>query len=190
MAAAARSVGILGGTFDPVHNAHLAMARSALNHLSLDKILFIPTGTPGYRTPPVASAEDRVAMLELALDGEPRYEIDERELAPGASAYTADTLAALRNELGCDGTLHLLMGADQYAKLGQWHRPHDVARLARIAVFARPGANLDTQIQVVPMDPMPVAASDIRARVARGAPVSHLVPPSVANYISQHRLYS
>src|SRR6202008_2593248 len=85
-------VGILGGTFDPVHNAHLALAGTALRELPLDEILWIPTGTPGYRNPPVAPAEHRLAMLKLALAGEPRYRIDIRELAPGASGYTVDTL--------------------------------------------------------------------------------------------------
>jgi nicotinate-nucleotide adenylyltransferase len=116
------ALGILGGTFDPVHNAHLAMARAALDHLKLDKILFIPTGTTRYRNPATASGEDRVAMLRLAVAGEPRFEVDTRELRPGASGYTVDTLSALRSELG-DAELHLLMGADQYEKLASWHRP-------------------------------------------------------------------
>ena len=132
-------IGILGGTFDPVHNAHLAMARAALESLSLKEILFVPTGTPLYRNPPVASAQHRLAMLKLAIQGEPRYRIDERELAPGASGYTADTLKSLRSEIGSAVALYLLMGADQYAALATSHRPDEVKKLSRIAVFARPG---------------------------------------------------
>src|SRR5258708_32878731 len=93
-------IGILGGTFDPVHNAHLAMAGAALRELGLDEILWIPTGAPGYRHAPIASAEHRLAMLKLALAGEPHYRIDIRELAPGASGYTVDTLKSLRSEIG------------------------------------------------------------------------------------------
>ena len=93
-----KRIGIFGGSFDPVHNAHLAMARAALEGLPLQEILFVPTGTPRYRNPPVASAEHRVAMLKLAIQGEPRYRLDERELAPGASGYTADTLKSLRSD--------------------------------------------------------------------------------------------
>jgi nicotinate-nucleotide adenylyltransferase len=182
--------GILGGTFDPVHNAHLAMARAALEHLKLKKVLFMPTGAPRYRTPAVASGKDRVAMLELAIANEPKYEIDARELAPGASGYTVDTLKELRLELGADAALTLLMGADQYAKLGSWHRPDDVKRLAQIAVFARPGTVLPRKAALVPMEPMPVSASEIRARVARGDDISALVPAAVAHYIVRHRLYA
>jgi len=180
----------LGGTFDPVHNAHLAMARAALEALDLGKILFMPTGAPRYRTPAVASGEHRLAMLRLALEDEPRYEIDARELAPGASGYTVDTLRELRLELGPDTQLWLLMGADQYAKLGTWHRPDDVRRLARIAVFARPGISLDSKVPLIAMKPMQVSASEIRARVARGEDISPLVPPAVANHIARHRLYA
>ena len=183
-----RAIGILGGTFDPVHNAHLAMASAALEELRLDEVLFIPTGAPKYRRPAIASGEHRIAMLRLALAGNEKFAIDARELAPRASGYTVDTLGALRAELG-ETDLYLLMGADQYAKLGSWHRPEEVARLASIAVFARPGIELDGKVRLIPMEPMQVSASEIRARAARGEDLSALVPPAVANYIARHRLY-
>jgi nicotinate-nucleotide adenylyltransferase len=182
--------GLLGGTFDPVHNAHLAMARAARDVLKLDKILFMPTGTPRYRRPAQASGEHRVAMLQLALENDKTCEIDARELAPGASGYTVDTLRELRLEHGPETPIWLLLGADQYSKLDTWHRPEDVKRLARIAVFARPGIALDKSISLVPMDLMPISASEIRARVARGDDISGLVPPAVADYIARHRLYA
>jgi nicotinate-nucleotide adenylyltransferase len=182
--------GILGGTFDPVHNAHLAMARAALERLELGKILFLPTGAPRYRTPAVASGAQRVAMLTLALEDEPRYEIDPRELSPGATGYTYDTLRELKLELGAGTELWLLMGADQYAKLDTWHRPDDVRRLARIAVFARPGVSLSGNAPVIPMPPMPISASEIRARAARAEDIRALVPPAVASYIARERLYA
>jgi len=185
----AERIGILGGTFDPVHNAHLAMARAALEHLALDRVLFVPTGNTRYRNPALASGAHRVAMLRLALADSPRFAIDERELQPGASGYTADTLKALRAELG-DAQLFLLMGADQYAKLDSWHRPDEVKRLAVLAVFARPGVALDAGARPIPMPPMPVSASEIRERARRGADLSRLVPPAVANYIAAQRLYS
>ena len=183
-------VGILGGTFDPVHNAHLAMAGAALEHLKLDKILFMPTGSPRYRTPAVASGEHRVAMLQLALAGNVACEIDARELAPGASGYTLDTLKELRLELGPDTELWLLMGADQYAKLDTWHRPDDVKRHAKIAVFGRPGISFRARAPVIPMAPMNVSASEVRARVAQGQDISALVPPAVASHIARERLYA
>jgi nicotinate-nucleotide adenylyltransferase len=183
-------VGILGGTFDPVHNAHLAIARLALEELRLEPLLWIPTGHPPYRKPPVAPAEHRVAMLKLALAGEPRFRIDERELAPGHSGYTVETLERLRAELGAATPLFLLMGGDQFSKFDAWHRPDDIARLARIVVFARPGWSApDRRARVVSMQPMEISASAIRSRVARGEDVAGLVPPAVADYISRHGLY-
>jgi nicotinate-nucleotide adenylyltransferase len=166
------------------------MARAALDHLGLERVLFMPTGNPRYRTPAAASGEQRLAMLQLALAGAQRFEIDARELAPGASGYTVDTLRELRLELGAGTPLWLLMGADQFAKLGQWHRPDDVRRLAQVAVFARPGSPAPGNARVIPMDPMPISSSDIRARVARGEPIADLVPPAVADYVAQHRLYA
>jgi nicotinate-nucleotide adenylyltransferase len=182
-------LGILGGTFDPVHNAHLAIASTARERLGLERILWIPTGNPGYRKPPVASAADRLAMLQLAVKDEPAYEVDERELSASASPYTVDTLTALRAERPHD-EFYLLLGADQYASFRAWRRPEDVARLARIAVFTRPGYELPAgEAIVVPMAAMAVSASDIRARAARGESLESLVPPAVANYISAKRLY-
>jgi nicotinate-nucleotide adenylyltransferase len=187
----AHAIGILGGTFDPVHNAHLEMARAALENLGLQNILFIPTGSPKYRNGPVASAEHRLAMLRLALGNEPRYRIDQRELAPGASGYTVDTLKSLRAELGPQTPFYFLMGADQFEKLPSWHRPEELRKLTRIALFARPGFRTgDKEVQIVPMPPMPISASDIRQRAARGEDLTTIVPPSVANYIRKHQLYS
>jgi nicotinate-nucleotide adenylyltransferase len=166
------------------------MARAARDHLGLDKVIFMPTGAPRYRAPALASGEHRVAMLTLALADNPNYEIDARELAPGASGYTVDTLKELRLELGADTPLWLLMGADQYARLDQWHRPEDVKRLAKVAVFARPGTSMKGNPVVVPMEPMNISSSDIRARAARGEGIDELVPAAVAGYVAQHRLYA
>jgi len=166
------------------------MARAALEQLALERVLWIPTGAPGYRAPPVASAAHRVAMLELALKGEPAFAIDPRELSPQASGYTVDTLRALRREAGGAAELVLLLGGDQYAALPQWRDPEEVARLARLAVFPRPGFSLQgNDVQVLSVAPMPVSGSDIRARAARGASLAGLVPPAVANYIDRHGLY-
>jgi nicotinate-nucleotide adenylyltransferase len=186
-------VGVLGGTFDPVHNAHLALAHAALATLGLARVLWIPTGAPPYREPPLAPARHRAAMLELALAGEARFASDARELAPGASGYTVDTLAALRAELGASAPLVLLMGADQYLRLDTWHRWRELAALCKIAVFARPGvapaARPEAPARFVPFAPSPISASDIRARIARGGDVSALVPPAVLDYIRRHHLY-
>ena len=181
---------ILGGTFDPVHNAHLAMARCALDALGAQRVVFLPTGAPHYRKPPVASAQDRVAMLQLAIAGEPRFAIDTRELVPGASGYTVDTMIAMRAELDAQTPMVLLLGADQYAKLETWHRWRDLLKLCRLAVFARPGWNPpDERAERVPMPPMEISATDIRSRVGLGQEVAGLLPAPVLLYILQHGLY-
>ena len=181
---------ILGGTFDPVHNAHLAIARHALGRLGCARVLWIPTGAPAYRTPPVASGTDRVAMLRLALKDEKRWQIDERELAPGHSGYTVDTLIALRAEADAKTPLLLLLGGDQYAKIETWHRWKDLVQLCRVAVFERPGfpaAQGDVVHAKAPAQE--VSSTEIRRRVAAGESIATLVPAPVLGYIRSHRLY-
>jgi nicotinate-nucleotide adenylyltransferase len=182
------SIGILGGTFDPVHNAHLEIARAALERLGLGSILWIPTGTPPYRSAPVAPASHRVAMLKRALAGEPRCAIDERELRPGASGFTFDSISSLNNEQP-ENRFVLIMGADQYARRATWHRWPDIEKLCDVAVAARPGSNLDGKATTIPMTPMAISASDIRARLGRGEDVSALLPAPVLAYIREHGLY-
>jgi len=183
-----QAIGILGGTFDPVHHAHLAIARAALEHLHLRSVLWIPTGAPPYRAAPVAAAAHRIAMLKLALAGEPRYAIDERELQPAASGFTHDSLVALKSEHP-ENRFVLVMGADQYARRATWHRWADIEALCEVAVVARPGSNLDGKAKTIPMTPMAISASDIRARVARGEDVSALLPASVLAHVRAHGLY-
>lgn len=207
-------IGILGGTFDPVHKAHLAIARGALDSLQLSGVRWIPTGSPVHRAPPVAQSGHRVAMLELALAGEPGHTIDARELSPAASGYTFDTLQALRGELGRVIPIILLMGTDQAAKLDQWHRWRELLSLAHLGLFARPGASVpmtdavreeferrrtgpeDDWRQrpagaVIAIDwaPLAISASEIRERLARGESVAEWLPDAVLSYIQQHHLY-
>jgi nicotinate-nucleotide adenylyltransferase len=180
---------VLGGTFDPVHNAHLAIARAALEQLGLGTLLWIPTGTPGYRKPALASGADRVAMLRLALASEPRYAIDEFELQAGASGFTYDTVKALK-EKSPHTEIVLLMGADQYAKRATWHRWPALAKLCRIAVIERPDwPGPEGEIVHLRMTPIDISASDIRARIARGEDVSGMLPAPVLGYIRAHGLY-
>ena len=182
-------VGILGGTFDPVHNAHLAIARAALEQLGLGTLLWIPTGTPGYRKPALASGADRVAMLRLALAGEPRFVINEFELQAGASGFTYDTVKALK-EQNPDAEFTLLMGADQYAQRETWHRWPALAKLCRIAVIERPDApKPEGDIVHLRLTPSDISASAIRARIARGEDVSGMVPAPVLSHIRAHGLY-
>jgi len=133
-------------------------------------------------------------MLRLALSGEAGNEIDAREIDPAHSGYTVDSLERLREGLDAGTELVLLIGADQYAKLASWYRAPDLPRLARLAVFARPGVTLtppsaETNVEIVPMPPLDISSSAIRRRIAQGADVSALVPPAVLNHIQQQGLY-
>lgn len=184
----ARRLGILGGTFDPVHNAHFAIADAALRALGLQQILWLPTGAPGYRPAPVAAAAHRLAMLRLAIAGEPRHAVDERELRPDASGFTYDSVKALKDE-NPKVEFTLLMGADQYAKRDTWHRWADIEILCDVAVVARPGWQVNAKAKTIPVSPMPISASDIRARLARGEDVSAMLPPPVLGYIREKGLY-
>jgi nicotinate-nucleotide adenylyltransferase len=127
-------------------------------------------------------------MLKLAIAAEPGYAVDERELRPGASGYTIDSMTALKREHPQDGFV-LLMGADQYEKRAGWHRWAELEKLCGIAVVARPGWNVDAKARVIPMHPQPVSASDIRARLARGEDVSAMLPAPVLGYIREKGLY-
>ena len=187
------AIGILGGSFDPVHNAHLALARAALAGLNLARILWIPGSTPPHREAPLASGTHRAAMVRLAIAGEPRFELDERELNKPTPGYTVETLEALRAGFGKDVELVLLIGGDQCARLETWHRWQDLFSLARIAVFARAGLPLAGaaagRVTVVPMDPLDISSTTIRARIAAGDPPRGLLPDVVLDYIETHRLY-
>ena len=181
-------IGILGGTFDPVHHAHLAIASTALRALELQQVLWVPTGTPAYRPAPVAAASHRLAMLKLAIAGEPRYSVDERELQPGASGFTIDLLSSLHEDFPRKFFI-LLMGADQYAKRDTWHRWPEIEKLCDIAVVARPGWSVHEKAKTIPMTELPISASDIRARITRGDDVSGMLPAPVLGYIRDKGLY-
>lgn len=155
----------------------------------MTRVLWIPTGKPPYRRPPFASTEHRLAMLKLAISGEPRYVIDGRELAPEASGYTYETVKALRAENPGTGLI-LLMGADQYVQRESWHRWPELAKLCRIAVIERPHfLKPEGDIILMSMTPLAMSASDIRERIARGEDVSAMLPAAVLEYIGKHKLY-
>jgi nicotinate-nucleotide adenylyltransferase len=187
-----KRVGVFGGTFDPPHNAHLALARAALDALSLDEVRWIPAGQPWQKTRAITPAAHREAMVRLAIDGEPRFVLDPIELERDGPSYTLDTVRALRSR----GELFLVIGADQYARLPTWHGWQELLGRVTLAVANRPGAAppadaqlLRTPHRALPLPMLDISATDIRARIARGLPIDGLVPPPVARYIELHGLY-
>ena len=188
-------VGLFGGSFDPVHNAHLALARLALSELQLDRVLWIPAGQPWQKARTLTAAAHREAMLLLAIADEARFALDRRELLRQGPSYTLDTVRELQTEMP-GAQLVLLIGQDQYAGLHTWAGWQELLQRVTLAVANRPGPlpAVDAEVlrqphRVLPLPMLDIAATDIRARVARGERIDHLVPPEVARYIDQHGLY-
>ena len=209
-------IGILGGTFDPVHLGHVALAEAALAGLPLSEVLWLPSGSPGHRAPPVASARDRLAMLRLAAAGNPRSRIDDSELARGEPTYTVHTLTRLRAQIGNEQPLALLLGSDSFLSLPTWLRWRELFDLAHIAVASRPdhlpgdggpapelsaeiarrsarpeqlAATAAGRIVRFDMPPMDISASAIRAQLAARQDTRHLLPTAVLAYIEAQHLY-
>lgn len=198
-------LGLFGGSFDPVHNGHLALAESAARGLRLDGVWLIPTAIqPHKRGGPVASDAHRLAMVELAAAERPGLRACAIEIDRGGVSYTIDTLRAVRAEQP-EAELLLLMGADTLRDLPAWREPAEVLRLATPAVAARAGEAPDTGVLTLlapaerirevaastfPMPPTPVSSSEVRRRVAAGEPIDGLAPPAVVRYLQAHRLYT
>jgi nicotinate-nucleotide adenylyltransferase len=212
-------LGIFGGTFDPVHCGHLELARELRDALGLSAVRFIPAGDPPHRAAPVASAAHRLAMVELAVAGQTGLEVDSREILGRARSYTVPTLLDLRREAP-GRTLALIVGADTFLGLPTWHRWREVFELAHVVVVPRPGVTLENMppgpladewakrlspdraalvdapagaLILQPIAAHPIAASAIRARLAKGAEgidaVRGLLPAAVLAYIERNQLY-
>ncbi len=193
----AHRIGLFGGTFDPPHHAHLALARLALNELKLDELRWVPSGQPWQKQRVVTAAAQREAMVRLAIAAEPdpRFRLERCELERRGPSYTLDTVRGLQAAEPA-ATWFLLIGADQYASLHTWRDWRELLALVTLAVAQRPGvlaqpdaAVLEFPHRAVPLPMMDISSTDIRAKVARGEPVAELVPAEVARYIDQHALY-
>ena len=192
-------IGIFGGSFDPVHNAHLALARLALAELRLEQLLWVPAGQPWQKDRVVTPARHREAMVRLAIEGEPRFALSRIELERGGPSYTVDTVRALQAQRpGIDW--YLVIGHDQYAGFHTWHAWQELLGRVTLGVAdraaSRPGApvSADPQVLRVPhavvaLPMMDVSSTDIRGRIASGQGIADLVPAPVASYIARHRLY-
>lgn len=190
-----RRIGLLGGAFDPPHNAHLAVARAALEQLGLDELRIIPTGQAWHKSRPLTSPTHRLAMVRLAFAGLPRVVIDERELARSGPTYTIDTLEALRSEQP-HAEFYLVIGGDQWASFTTWRRWQDVAAQARLCVADRPDlarhGPAGLSVTHLKMAPMALSATDLREDLGAGRPIAQRaddLPVGVARYISEHHLY-
>jgi len=193
-----RRIGLLGGSFDPVHVAHIKMAQTALRELDLDEVQLIPASDPWQRPPLAATTAQRLDMLTLAIAGLPGLSINSIELQRGGPTYTIDTLRALPG----DAAYIWLMGADQLRNFCTWRDWQDIADRIDLAVAARPGSpvaappELQSRLAAtgrtlhrLPFAETPICASDIRRRLADGESAAGLTPPATLAYIQAHRLY-
>ena len=187
------AVGILGGTFDPIHRGHLEAAASVAEQLDLSTILLVPTGDPWQKTAH-ASREDRLAMTSLAATEADVFGVSRVDIDRPGPTYTLDTLRDLREQYS-EAELFFIVGADALAGLPSWRSPELLAAMATFVGVTRPGERfIDPDIaglQVVRVDvpAVDVSSTQIRSRIAEGEPIDGLVPESVADYISSHRLY-
>ena len=196
-------IGILGGTFDPIHYGHLAVADAARDALGLERVILIPAGRPWLKAgQSVTDAAHRLAMARLAVDGRRGFEVSSIEIDRPGPTYTVDTLAELRRELGEDATLHLILGMDSVRELRRWWQPGRLFDLCHIAAVSRPGARDVSpdefarefptsvgRLSVVRGPMLDISATDIRHRAAAGASIAELVPPAVEWYIFENGLY-
>ncbi|CAB3696235.1 nicotinate (nicotinamide) nucleotide adenylyltransferase [Achromobacter kerstersii] len=193
-----KRIGLLGGSFDPVHIAHIALAQNALDTLRLTGVELIPAANPWQRAALHATGDERCDMLELAIAGHDGLSVNPIEIERGGATYTIDTLRALPQ----DARYVWLLGADQLANFCTWHHWRDIASLVDLAVATRPGTPLTPPAELaaclqeqgrlleeLPFSPMAVSASDIRRRLAAGESTEGLLAPSVAAYIAAHQLY-
>jgi nicotinate-nucleotide adenylyltransferase len=195
-------IGVLGGTFDPVHNGHLHIGDALRTALDLDGVLWVPAGRPPHKSDQIVSSDkDRLAMLDLALAGSAIDEISTIDINRSGPSYTADTLEILAERFPT-ARLFFLMGEDSLRDLSTWHHPERILRVAELAVAGRPGVDTDLQslefqvpgvrkrVHVVPTEEMAISSSDIRRRVRENQSIRGLVPASVEAYIQNHGLYA
>jgi nicotinate-nucleotide adenylyltransferase len=190
-----KRIGLFGGSFDPVHNAHVALAKEALERLPLDEVRWVPAGQPWQKTRQLTSAARREAMVNLAMAGEPRFKLETCELRRRGPSFTLDTVRELQTAQPGQQWF-LIIGQDQYTGLHTWRDWRELVSLVTLVVAKRPGATawphpdlLRAEQRAVPLPMMAISSTDIRERVAQGLAVDDLVPASVARYIEEHRLY-
>jgi nicotinate-nucleotide adenylyltransferase len=213
-------IGIFGGTFDPIHHGHLRLAEELAETARLSEVRFLPSGTPPHRSRPGADASDRLEMVKLAITGNPRFSVDDREITRTGPGYTFDTLTEIRREIGPNRPLALLLGADAFLDLATWHRWHALFDLAHIIVAYRPGFPIDTWqarmpeplaheyavrhmhqplavhlapaggIAAVSMTGLDISATFVRTALHARASARYLLPESVLDYIRSRGLYT
>ena len=198
-----KKIGIMGGTFDPLHNGHLAIARIVKEKLALDEVVFIPDNIPPHKLEKHwSSAQDRYKMTELGIYGQKGFAISDLELKRAGISYTYDTLKYLRDSYGTEDDFYFIVGADSLVQLHTWHKAKELIKLCTFVAVTRPGFVTEMAVTlgefknkgienvvVVETPEFPVSSTEIRKLVREGKPIAELVPKAVAEYIRQTDLY-
>lgn len=195
--------GVLGGTFDPVHNGHILVAEEARAQLDLTEVLFVPAGQPWLKGGnPISAAEYRVQMVRLAIAAYPYFRLSTVEVDRSGASYTVDTIAALQAQLGAGDELFFILGWDALTQLPRWQEPSRLIAMCRLVAVPRPGypmpdlnsleaiiPGLSRRLILLEKPEVDIGATEIRKRVAGGLSIRHLVPEAVDDYIKKHKLY-
>ena len=194
-------IGVLGGTFDPIHLGHLAIAEEVRDRLDLEEVCFVPAGAPWMKAgQPMSSALDRLSMVRLAVEDNPFFRVSTIELERLGPSYTVDTLRELQEEYGPEARLFFILGTDAFARFDEWKDPEEIIEMATLAVVERPGATVSAKaveeqagssasVELVRGVHLEISANDIRRRVSEGASIRYLVPEPVERYIYARGLY-
>ena len=196
-------VGVFGGTFDPIHVGHLIVAEEARGRLGLDEVLFVPAGQPWFKaSDSVTEARHRMAMVELAIASNPCFRASDIEIGRAGPTYTVETLIKLREQLGRDSEIYLILGLDSLQEIDRWRSPERVFELATVVGMSRPGcADLDAKrldsifpgasdrVMMLDGPLIDISATDLRRRVSEGLSIKYRVPESVEAYVYEQGLY-
>ena len=197
------NIGVMGGTFDPIHIGHLIVAEEARTRLNLVEVLFVPAGQPWLKpSSPISVAEHRVQMVRLAIANKPYFKLSTMEIERPGPSYTVDTIAELQGQLGSEHELYFILGWDNLAQLPQWHEPSRLVKMCRLVAVPRVGytvpdlksleaaiPGLSQSVILLDTPEIDISASGIRERITQGLSISGLVPEAVERYIRQHKLY-
>jgi nicotinate-nucleotide adenylyltransferase len=195
-----KRLGVMGGTFDPIHHGHLVTAEEALQQFELDEVVFVPTGQPWMKQDrDVSPAEHRYLMVVIATASNPRFSVSRLDIERDGPTYAVDTLKELRAERGDDAELFFITGADAILEIFQWKSPEEAFELAHFIAATRPGYDLaafeqgastsHAHVSVMTIPALAISSTDIRVRVREGRPIRYLVPEGVQTYIEKAGLY-
>jgi nicotinate-nucleotide adenylyltransferase len=188
-----QKIGLLGGTFDPIHIGHLLMARTAQEMTGLDKVIFIPSCVPPHKkSPTLFSAMDRLKMVRLAIKANPAFEVSDFEIRKGGRSYSVDTVRHFHESLPTSARLFFIVGGDAVKELDTWKNIAEIKAMCSFISVNRPGYPRDEarlEYHAVTMNGIEMSSTEIRKRIQQGKTVQYLVPDSILRYIKRHHLY-